>query len=148
MVNDLGPTGIKDPYALFTYLVPTGGKVFVTADENRGALLRLGFLLEENRKDLRLLGLEAEALDAIWWGEANSKYSIEDAFRILQSFFRGLRPKKGVLVVHFSLEKQARTLEHQPWNARTVMTLLRQSGFQLFHTLESPQGHLYFSQRL
>ena len=148
MAQDLGPDGLKDPFSLFSYLVPTGGRVLITGDEPRGALTRLGYALEETKKDLRLSSLEPELLDAIWWETANAKYSIEDAFRILQTLFRGLRPHQGVLVLSFTHEKQARTLEHNPWNTRTVMTVLRQSGFQLFHTFESSDAHLYFCQRI
>lgn len=145
---DIGPDGFKDPYALFTYLVSAGGKVLLTGEEARGVLTRLGYSVEEIRKDLRLLGLPAETLDAIWWTDANTAYSIEDAFRIFQSLFRGLRPKKGILVFSFSKEETAKEKQLQPWNVRTVMTLLRQTGFELFHTFENPTDHLFFCQRI
>ena len=146
--HDLSPAGFKDPNSLFAYLVPTGGKVLLTSDEAKGALLRLGYTIEETRKDLRLLGLEAESLDAIWWSDANANYSIEDAFRILQSLFRALRPKQGILVFSFSKESSAKEKKIPAWNVRTVMTLLRQTGLQLFHTFENQTDHLFFCQRL
>lgn len=146
--KDIGPEGFKDPYALFTYLVPAGGKVLLNGEEAKGVLTRLGYAVEETKKDLRLLGLDAESLDAIWWDDANATYSIEDAFRILQSLFRGLRPKHGILVFTFSKEDEAKEKKKQIWNVRTVMTLLRQTGLQLFHTFENPTDHLFFCQRI
>jgi hypothetical protein len=146
--SDLGPEGLENPFTLFAYLVPTGGKVLLSGTEAKSALIRLGYLVDETEKDLRLLSVPPESLDAIWWDDANTKYSVEDAFRVFQTFFRGLRPKKGVLVFSFSLEKQAITNKHHAWNTRTVMTLLRQSGLELVHTFESKTGHLYFCQRL
>jgi hypothetical protein len=150
--QDLSPTGFKDPYSLFNYLVATGGKVLLSgayaSEESRGILIRLGYVVEETKKDLRLLGLEAETLDAIWWTDANATYSIEDAFRILQSLFRALHPKTGILVFTFSKEDTAKEKQLSVWNLRTVMTLLRQTGLQLFHTFENPTDRLLFCQRL
>ena len=141
--TDLGPHEMKDPMTLFGYLVPTGGRVLITGDEPRGGLIRLGYGVEETEKDLRLIRLKPEDLDAVWWVDANEKYSIEDAFRILQILFQGLRPKKGVLVFSFNKESA-----EGKWIARTVMTLLRQTGLQLIHTFENPTAHLYFCQRI
>lgn len=141
--SDLGPQGLQDPYALFSTLVQVGGKVLITSDEHRGTLLRLGYGIENPVRDLRMMGGAAESLDAIWWSRANENYSIEDAFRIFQSLFRALKPKQGIIAVSF-----LRTSPDHPWNPRTVMTLLRQTGFLLFHTLENPQEHLYFGQRI
>jgi hypothetical protein len=141
--GDIGPAGLKDPLSLFTYLVETGGKVLVTAEEARAPLLRFGYEVETTAKDLRMLGVPAESLDAIWWMRANGGYSIEDLFRILQSLFKSLRPKKGFLV--FSYFKSSKDY---PWEMRTVMTLLRQTGFQLFHSFESTEEHLLFCQRV
>lgn len=141
--SDLGPAGIKDPFALFSYLVETGGRVLVTSDETQGNLIRLGYQVEVHVKDLRLLGVPTESLDAIWWSKANSTYSIEDTFRILQAQFKGLKPKKGILALSFLKESK-----DNPWSVRTVMTLLRQTGFQLFHSFESTNEHLFFCQRL
>jgi len=150
--QDLSPEGFKDPYSLFTYLVAAGGKVLLSgayaSDEAKGVLTRLGYVIEENQKDLRMLGLPPEGLDAIWWTDANATYSIEDAFRILQSLFRGLQPKSGILVFCFSKESTAKEKQQQVWNVRTVMTLLRQTGLQLFHTFENPTDHLFFCQRI
>jgi hypothetical protein len=134
---------MKDPMTLFGYLVPTGGKVLITGDEPRGGLIRLGYELIETQKDLRLTRLEPEALDAVWWVDANEKYSIDDAVRILQTLFQGLRPKRGVLVFSFNKESQ-----EGKWAPRTVMTLLRQTGLQLIHTFENPAAYLYFCQRI
>lgn len=134
---------MKDPFALFTFLVETGGRVLVTSDEPRGTLMRLGYDVDLHGKDLRMLGVAMETLDAIWWSKANTNYSIEDTFRILQALFKGLRPKKGILVLSFMKESK----DH-PWTVRTVMTLLRQTGFQLFHSFESTDEHLFFCQRL
>ncbi len=141
--SDLGPQGLQDPYALFSTLVQVGGKVLITSEDHRDALLRLGYGIEKPVRDLRMMGGAPETLDAIWWSRANENYSIEDAFRIFQSLFRALKPKQGILAVSF-----LRTSADHPWNTRTVMTLLRQSGFLLFHTLENPQEHLYFGQRI
>lgn len=141
--SDLGPAGIKDPFALFSYLVETGGRVIVTSDEPMGTLIRLGYQVDINTKDLRLLGVTAESLDAIWWSKANVTYSIEDTFRILQALFKGLKPKKGILALSF-----LKVSKDNPWSVRTVMTLLRQTGFQLFHSFESADEHLFFCQRL
>jgi hypothetical protein len=148
MANDLSPAGFKDPNSLFSYLVPAGGKVLLTGDEAKSALIRLGYAIEETKKDLRLLGLEAESLDGIWWSDANTLYSIEDAFRILQSLFRALKPKHGILVFSFSKEEMAKEKSLQVWTVRTIMTLLRQTGLQLFHTFENPTDHLFFCQRI
>ena len=145
---DIGPDGFKDPYTLFTYLVPTGGKVLLNGGEAKGVLTRLGYVVSDTAKDFRMLGLEAESLDGIWWADANSTYSIEDAFRILQSLFRGLRPKKGILVFSFSKLDEAKEKKLQVWEVRTVMTLLRQTGLELFHTFENPTDHLFFCQRI
>jgi hypothetical protein len=141
--GDIGPDGLKDPVSLFTYLVGTGGKVLITSEEAKGTLLRLGYEVEETKKDLRMLGAPLESLDAIWWTRANTAYSIEDLFRILQTLFKSLRPKKGFLV--FSYMK---TSADYPWEMRTVMTLLRQTGFQLVHSFESTEEHLLFCQRI
>jgi len=146
--KDIGPEGFKDPYALFTHLVPAGGKVLLNGEEAKGVLTRLGYTVEETQKDLRLLGIPPESLDAIWWNDANAIYSIEDAFRIFQSLFRGLKPKAGILVFTFSKEAEAKEKQKQIWGVRTVMTLLRQTGLQLFHTFENPTDHLFFCQRL
>lgn len=146
--KDLSPAGFKDPFTLFVYLVPTGGRVLVTGPEERGALVRLGYVTEETAKDLRMLGLGTEGLDAIWWSEANLRYSIEDAFRIFQSLFRGLRAKRGILVFSFTKESAAKERNQPSWNTRTVMTLLRQTGFQLFHTFENETDFLYFCERI
>ncbi|GEM_PF-3227819 len=146
--QDLSPAGFKDPVTLFNYLVPIGGKVLLTNEEVKSPLTRLGYAIEETKKDLRLLGLEAERLDAIWWSEANTHYSIEDAFRIFQALFRGLRPTTGVLVFSFGKEAAAKEKDQPVWNVRTVMTLLRQTGLQLFHTFENPTDHLFFCQRI
>lgn len=147
--TDLGPTGTQDPFQLFTYLVETGGRILVTSDQGNGPFIRFGYEVEVYQKDLRMLGTAKESLDAIWWSSANQKYSIEDTFRVLQSMFKTLKPKKGVLALSFVkdsfLEKES--LENQ-WNIRTVMTLLRQTGFQLFHTFENKEEHLYFAQRV
>jgi hypothetical protein len=140
---DIGPNGLKDPISLFTYLVETGGKVLITSEEAKGTLLRLGYEVEETKKDLRMLGAALESLDAIWWMRANAAYSIEDLFRILQTLFKSLRPKKGFLVFSF-----VKTSADYPWEMRTVMTLLRQTGFQLFHSFESTEEHLLFCQRI
>ncbi|MBS1964171.1 MAG: hypothetical protein JST04_18305 [Bdellovibrionales bacterium] len=147
--TDLGPEGFKDPFALFSFLVPSGGKVIGVAlpEAEREELLRLGYSFERLEKDLRMLTLPAESLDAIWWYDANTAYSIEDAYRILQTLFRGLRPKQGILVFSFSKESTAKEREHPVWNVRTVMTVLRQSGFQLFHSFENPTDQLFFCQR-
>jgi hypothetical protein len=141
--GDIGPGGLRDPWTLFHELVPPGGKVLVTGEDSRGTLVRLGFDVEKPGQDLRMLGTPAEAFDAIWWSQANAHYSVEDAFRILQTFFRALRPKKGILVLSFSKESK----EH-PWEPRTVMTLLRQCGLQHFHGFENAEAHLYFCQRI
>ena len=141
--SDLGPQGLQDPYTLFSTLVQVGGKVLITSEEHRAHLSRLGYGIETHGKDLRMMGGAVESLDAIWWTRANESYSIEDAFRIFQSLFRALKPKQGILAVSF-LKSSA---DH-PWKNRTVMTLLRQTGFLLFHTLENPEEHLYFCQRL
>lgn len=141
--GDIGPDGLRDPWTLFGYLVPAGGKVLVTGDDSRAILAKLGFDVAAAARDLRMLGAGSESLDAIWWAHADAQYSIEDAFRILQSFFKALRPKKGILVISFSKENR-----ENPWPVRTVMTLLRQSGFQLFHAFESTEQHLYFCQRI
>lgn len=147
--TDLGPEGFKDPFSLFSFLVPAGGKVMGVSlpIPERTEIVRLGFSLEMMEKDLRMTTLPSEALDAIWWYDANTAYSIEDAYRILQSLFRGLRPKQGILVFSFSKEATAKEREHPVWNVRTVMTLLRQSGFQLFHSFENPTDQLFFCQR-
>jgi hypothetical protein len=146
--QDIGPDGFKDPYALFTYLVEAGGKVLLNGEEAKSVLTRLGYTVEETQKDLRLLGIPPESLDAIWWTDANTQYSIEDGFRIFQSLFRGMRPKKGVLVFSFSKVETAKERKQQVWEVRTVMTLLRQTGLQLFHTFENPTDHLFFCQRI
>ncbi len=141
--SDLGPAAFKDPFALFSYLVETGGRVLVTSTEPQPTLIRLGYAVEILEKDLRLLGVPIESLDAIWWSRANEKYSIEDTFRILQAQFKGLKPKKGILALSF-----LKVSADNPWSVRTVMTLLRQTGFQLFHSFESPDEHLFFCQRV
>lgn len=141
--GDIGPSTMKDPLSLFGYLVEKGGKVLLTTEELRETLSGLGYSIEEERKDLRLMGGQIESIDAVWWARANEKYSIEDLFRILQSVFRVLKPKKGILVLSFL--KQSKENE---WVVRTVMTLLRQTGFQLFHSFESDDEYLYFCQRI
>lgn len=141
--DDLGPAGIKDPFTLFSYLVETGGRVLVTSEEPRATLIRLGYDVNLHGKDLRMLGVTTETLDAIWWAKANEHYSIEDTFRILQALFKGLKPKKGILALSFLKESK----DH-PWSVRTVMTLLRQTGFQLFHSFEATDEHLFFCQRV
>ncbi len=141
--DDLGPAGIKDPLALFSYLVETGGRALVTSEDSFAMLTRMGYATELHTKDLRMLGVSTESLDAIWWTKANDTYSIEDTFRILQSIFKGLKPKKGILALSF-----LKAGKGNPWSVRTVMTLLRQTGFQLFHSFESTDEHLFFCQRL
>lgn len=141
--TDLSPEGIKDPLTLFSYLVETGGSVLTTSETGNGSLVRLGYKVDVVKKDLRMLGLPSETLDSFWWSNADASYSIEDAFRILQILFKGLRPKKGILVLSFQ-----KLGKENPWSSRTVMTVLRQAGFQLFHTFENAEEHLFFCQRL
>lgn len=128
---------------LFTYLVETGSHVLTTSETGNGALIRMGYSVDVVKKDLRMLGVPAESLDAFWWSTANADYSIEDTFRVLQTLFKGLKPKKGILVLSF-----LKVSEKNPWAVRTVMTLFRQTGFQLFHSFENADEHLFFCQRI
>jgi hypothetical protein len=134
---------MKDPFSLFIYLVETGGKVLVTSNEGNGPFIRHGYEVDLFLKDLRMLSRPVESLDAVWWSQAEESYSIEDAFRILQIFFRSLKPKKGILALSFSMADKK-----NGWNERTLLTLFRQSGFQFFQSFANGTERLYFAQRL
>ncbi len=136
-------TAKQDPIRLFTSLVRTGDRVLVSSSETHDALVRFGYEIEHYANDLRILGGAAETLDSAWWTGANTLYSIDDAFRIFQSFFRRLKPKRGILVFSF-----AKANLNHPWESEAVMLLLRQTGFHLSHSLESPDEHLYFCRRI
>lgn len=79
---------------------------------------------DTNERDLRLLTLEKESFDAIWCHRLLT-LTMDEYHRILGSFFRGLKPGKGILLISF---QESRHPEH------AFQALLRQSGF---HTLST-----------
>ena len=83
-----------------------------------------GFQLEilDSEKDLRFLSFKKETqgtLDAIWAGRALLFYSIEEAQRILATFFQALRPKSGILFAVHSYSQDG------------FASMLRQNGYQI-----------------
>lgn len=83
-----------------------------------------GFEIEEldPAKDLRFLSVKREsqgAFDAVWAGRALTAFSIEEAQRVVASFFQALRPRNGHLFAIHGFDGTA------------FASMLRQNGFQL-----------------
>jgi hypothetical protein len=80
-----------------------------------------GFSIEEldPAKDLRFLTLKRESYDAIWAGRALGPLPIEEAQRVVATFFQALKPKTGILFAAHRYPDEA------------FASMIRQNGFQL-----------------
>lgn len=92
-------------------------------------------------RDLRMLSLARESLDGIWVGGAGdtgafNAISIEDAQRVVATFFKALRPTRGVLcILH-------------PYAPLAFESMLRQNGFHILTQAERPGLTWALAQRI
>ena len=147
----------------FSSHLPEGARVLYaaaqsthSAEETRTPewLRAKGFDVEEidPAKDLRFFSLKRESretYDAVWAGRALVTYSIEDAQRILATFFQALRPKTGILFLAYlenregESEGSSPTPNHAPPLHRYAPlgfeSMVRQNGYKIL--LEGKRDH-------
>jgi hypothetical protein len=106
----------------FAARLTRGAKVFCADDDAAAAWLKLrGFevALRDPAKDLRLTSLPRSGFAGIWVGASLERLSIEDAQRVVATFFQALVPKTGTLFVA------------HPYSETGFGSMLRQNGFQI-----------------
>ena len=133
------------PHSLQSKMVELGGSpqgmvlVAQGADSNATLPAELrahGLNVEEvaASKDLRFLSLKRESFDAIWSGESWPHYSIDDAQRILATYFQSLKPKTGLLFAVIAEKIEEDEAPHQighRYSEKAFGALVRQNGFQI-----------------
>jgi hypothetical protein len=87
-------------------------------------------------KDLRLLSLKRESYDGVWAGSALASHAIEDAQRVIATFFQALRPAGGMLFAAHSFPEPA------------FASLLRQNGFSIQLSGQNKDRLAVVSQRI
>lgn len=104
----------------FLSRIPRGGQVLCRDSQISAWLTQRGIEVQalDPAKDLRLLSLKRESFDGIWAGTAFGTFPIEDAQRIIASFFQALRPRTGVLFAAHQFPETA------------FASMIRQNGFQ------------------
>lgn len=111
----------------FSAQIPRGARILCTNEDAGAWLTERGFEIQNlpPDKDLRLLSLRRESFAGIWAGSGLTRHPtrpiipIEDAQRVIATFFQALVPGKGMLfAVH-------------PYPAGAFASLLRQNGLEI-----------------
>ncbi len=138
------------PESWFSDSLPRGSCIYYIGNEDpqtSGRFLRAGHSVKfhDMNRDLRLMSLTEASLDAIWWNDASRFFTLEDAHRILNTFFRGLRPG-GLLAMSFLKDEKLAKRSHI-WKVTALQSLLRQSGYSLLAPYEQNSFALYLCRR-
>ena len=145
---------IQSPDELILSQLKPGSHVLFCGDPEldfSGKLIRLGHsvsqILNQNR-ELLLITLPLETLDLVWWKNANRQYTLEDAHRVINLLFKGLKPKTGKLVLIFLNQQDPQFQEFKIWKPLALQSLLRQSGFIFESSFENASFSLYVCKRI
>lgn len=142
---------LTPPETGFCDALPSGSRIYYIGNEDpltSGRFIRAGHSVQfhEKNRDLRLLSLPESSIDGIWWSEASQTFTLEDAHRVLNTFFRGLKP--GGLLAFSFLKQESPDLVSRAWKPFALQSLLRQTGYLLLAPYEQGSRGLYLCRRL